>query len=160
MSMAEELERLQGLHRGGTLSDQELAQAKQAVLDGQPAAGTAPAVPGERPGSLMRIPWVGLFLVGFLVAAYASNPSRPALEKTYKEQLERRVADEGWLKRNTIKAVGKLSVSYSRQDYGLFSVGLVTVHVPFLSGTQRAYYVGAFGRWWLEMPLGAGVVEK
>lgn len=45
MGLPEELERLAALHRAGTLSDEEFARAKAALLSAPPDVSGAPAVP-------------------------------------------------------------------------------------------------------------------
>jgi len=161
MSVADEIQHLQDLHRNGALSDEEFAKAKAAVIANQLASSPATTLSPHTPPPRWQPPWKLLTVIAVLLAAFFSNPDRASLEKTCRQNIEEKRAKSGSLE----KLIGNALVDFSfeRKNYYLFSVGTVTSEARIGLTSKRVVkteVIGLFGRWWLEFPVALSVETK
>ncbi len=147
MNIADELQKLEALHRNGTLGDEDFAQAKAKLLseNASPAAPARPPPPAAREGRC----WGGLvFLVALGLVAWASNPDRDSLEKEWNARFSDALkkADVGLLETAAAKVL--IETSVERKNYFFFSIGEVQAGVRLGDHKTKGYAFGAFGYWW------------
>ncbi len=150
MNIPEEIQKLQELHSKGALTDEEFSKAKSAVIAGQSTPVVSPTPAPAEPPRRWKLPWGLMILSTILLVAFFTNPDRASLEKTWRENREKNRAKAGMLEKLAEDAL--VDVSFERRNYYLFSIGTAKVRVRLGGPEQEVEILGAFGRWWLELP--------
>ncbi len=96
------------------------------------------------------IPWGFLLLLAILATAYFTNPDTDSLKKTVQETWDKNMQDAELLE--WVVGETMVEVSCQRDDYYLFSIGTIKSQLRFGGPNVEVQVIGAFGRWWFELP--------
>ena len=146
MNIAEEIAKLEELHRKGTLNDDEFSRAKAVVLEGKSAGAITPGGSPPQQSWAKNVRWGFFVLLAIGIIAFVTNPD----EAKYKHDMA--IKDQ----RNLFeKATGAAlaDVSFERTNYFLFSTGKLNIRLRLTGEEGNAVFIGAFGRWWYDYPV-------
>lgn len=149
MNIAEEMEKLQDLHRRGALSTAEFEKAKAAVLDSAHASGPSQVPTLAEPAPRWKVPWGTLILLSVILLAFLTNPDRASLEKVCRDNMKENSANDGVLKK--LAGAVLVETTFERKNYYVFSLGTIKSRVRMGGPQVEVEVLGAFGHWWFEL---------